>query len=106
MCIGHCPKCEQRTKLTRHHILVRRYFGSPDNAPILLICRTCHTELHKLIPDELKTIHFYWEVVFMFLSANRIKVMEWSGNRSYIVRRYENRPDNLQPMPSEVRQTG
>lgn len=87
---GKCPKCKEETKLTKHHILVRQYFGSPDNAPILLICRTCHTELHKMIPEnELKTIHFYWDVCFIFLQTNRIKVMEWSGNRTYTVRRYE-----------------
>ncbi len=83
-----CPKCHRREKLTRHHILVRKWFGSPDTAPILLICRTYHTELHKMIPEnELQTIYFYWDVVFVFLQSNHVRVMEWNGRRSYIVRR-------------------
>lgn len=83
-----CPKCNQTTKLTRHHILVKRFFGSPDNAPILLICRTCHTELEKLIPEhQMQTVEFYWEVIFYFLNTNKIRVVEWNGKRSYTVRR-------------------
>jgi len=97
-----CPKCRQETKLTRHHILVRQYFGSPDNAPILLICRSCHTELHKMIPEnELKTVYFYWEVCFIFLQTNRLHVMEWSGKRRYTVRRY----GQMQPLQREIAET-
>lgn len=54
-----------------------------------------------MIPEnELKTIHFYWDVCFIFLQTNRIKVMEWSGNRTYTVRRYE----QVQQMQREIEQ--
>jgi len=100
---GECPRCTQHTKLTRHHILVRQFFGHSETAPCILICRTCHTELHKLIPEnELRTIDFYWEIVFVFLNQTRIQVVEWNGKRRYHVSKYDDRP--LQSLLSAVRE--
>lgn len=91
---GDCPKClRHHDKLTRHHILVRKWFGHSENSPCLLICRSCHNELHKLIPEnELKTIDFYWNIVFVFLNRTRIQVVEYNGKRRYYVSKYDDRP--------------
>lgn len=101
MCFAVCPKCDKHKKVTRHHILPRRFFGSPPNAPILLICRSCHTDLEQLIPEkELQSHQFYWSILFVFLKTDRIRVIEWSGNRSYVVwKKYE-----MPPLPQATGQ--
>lgn len=98
--VDKCPKCQKYAKMNRHHVLVRQYFGSPNNAPILLLCRPCHELLHKLIPDKLQTYQFYWDIIFFFLDTDHIRIVEWVGARQYVVRRYEQETD-LQPV-SEI----
>src|SRR5258708_38585197 len=80
MCIAPCPKCEKRTRVTKHHVLPQRFYGSPANAPILLICRICHSELEKLIPENPKmTYLFYWIIIFEFLQKDTVRIVEWAG---------------------------
>lgn len=99
-----CVKCRRLKPKTRHHVLPRRFFGHSENSPCLLICRTCHSELEKEIPEkELQTIEFYWEVIFIFLKTNRVRIIEWSGSRSYVVRRQNGKAD-LQPVSEIIRE--
>lgn len=51
MCVILCPSCKKITEGTRHHILPVRFFGSNENSPILYLCRPCHDEIEKLIPQ-------------------------------------------------------
>lgn len=77
----NCPKCKKCTKMTKHHVLPRRFFGSPPTAPILLICRKCHDLLETYIPQfEQQPELFYWKVLFDFLETDHIHIQEWSGN--------------------------
>ena len=49
---GICPKCFQVRKLTRHHVLFKKFYGHTDC--VLLICRDCHDEIHSFISAEHK----------------------------------------------------
>ena len=42
-----CPKCGKLKKLTKHHILPKRYFDNETDT--LYICRECHNLLEELI---------------------------------------------------------
>lgn len=80
-----CQKCGTHRKLTRHHVLPRRFFGV--NGPCCVLCRKCHDLIEKLIPEkELQTIRFYWTTLFRFLERDRVAVVEWSTGREYHVR--------------------
>lgn len=62
---GICPKCKDKTILTRHHIYPRRFF---QHSAILKICRECHNELERLIPrQEQMHENFYLNIVKLFL---------------------------------------
>jgi len=67
--VGVCPKCTQNSLLTRHHIKPKRFFGN-NNQEILMICRNCHNDLEKLIPQKEKMQDsFYITIVDLFLGA-------------------------------------
>jgi len=51
MCVIMCPKCLQIREASRHHITPKRFFGSNQNSPILYLCRDCHDEIEKHIPQ-------------------------------------------------------
>jgi len=63
---GRCPACGEYAILERHHFLVQRFFG--PNPFYIRICRTCHEEVEKLIPE---TIHLsaieYFEIAYKFI---------------------------------------
>jgi len=61
-----CPKCKRKKKLTRHHILPKRWFVKSS---ILNICRKCHNELELLIPFCKMPIGFYKRVVRKFMKG-------------------------------------
>lgn len=85
-----CLKCRQKKILTRHHILPRRFYGSPPDAPILLICRSCHDDLEILIPQQPKMErHQYWIILFQFLNRSRVIVVDWCGENEYEVMKDE-----------------
>ena len=65
-----CPKCHERTRKTSHHVYPRRIFGRDKKlrAVRLLLCRTCHDELERLIPFEEQPLEFYTNVIFTFLN--------------------------------------
>lgn len=84
--MSQCEKCRTRRRLTRHHVLPRRFFGSPDDAPICVLCRPCHDELERLIPlTEMQPIPFYWITLFRFLRSRSVRVVQWRGRRCYRV---------------------
>jgi hypothetical protein len=85
--MSQCEKCRTRRRLTRHHVLPRRFFGSPDDAPICVLCRPCHDELERLIPLKVEMpIPFYWTTLFRFLGSDRVRIVQWCGRRSYHAR--------------------
>lgn len=47
-----CPKCCTLQLGTRHHVYPRRFFGESDDAPIFWLCRRCHNQLERLIPEK------------------------------------------------------
>ena len=48
---GRCPACKRVGRLTRHHLLPRRFYGNGQhNEHILLLCKECHEELEVRIP--------------------------------------------------------
>jgi hypothetical protein len=51
MCKILCPKCLEITQGTKHHIFPKRFFGNGDSTPLLYLCRHCHSELEKIIPQ-------------------------------------------------------
>ena len=84
-----CAKCARtpdQAKLTKHHILPRRFFGSPPTAPIAVLCRGCHDQIEEMIPaKDVRAPQFYWAVLFLFLESDRILVYEWATTRRYYV---------------------
>jgi hypothetical protein len=85
----NCEKCRKgprECRLTRHHVLPKRFFGSSDTAPVVLLCRSCHDQVEEMIPlKEQRGIQFYWAVLFLFLESERVLVHEWRGARRYYV---------------------
>jgi hypothetical protein len=66
--VGICPKCGVTQKLTKHHVLPKRHFGSGGQT--LDICRLCHDELEKLIPQErLEAVIAYYRIIIHFLNG-------------------------------------
>ena len=73
---GHCPKCHQHIKLTRHHVYPKRHFSHFGHAnEILWICWDCHAELEKLIPFRICQLWFYKEVVRQFLGTRKAETV-------------------------------
>ena len=52
MCVILCPKCLYLRDGTKHHVMPRRFFRTNSNSPLLFLCRSCHTDLEKLIPQH------------------------------------------------------
>ncbi len=68
MCVIMCPKCLQIREASRHHITPVRFFGSNQNSPILYLCRDCHDEIEKQIPQHHKLDREdYFEIAAEFL---------------------------------------
>lgn len=68
---GKCPVCKKEKHLTRHHILPRRFFGNIEE--IVLVCRICHDDIEKEIPDYQKmTTEFYYDILIKFGIYERI----------------------------------
>ena len=64
-----CPKCKEEKVMTRHHIYPIRFFGKEDNKERFLLCRECHTDLEKYIPNyQVMPKEFYPAVIQMFLT--------------------------------------
>lgn len=61
-----CPKCRKIKDISRHHIFPQRHFA---HSPILHMCRSCHTDLERLIPFELQPDEFYLDIVRLFLAS-------------------------------------
>ena len=67
---GMCPKCGEVGKLTKHHILPKRFFGYTRK--VFILCRGCHSDLEKLIPQETqKEVMFYYKVIIQFLNEEK-----------------------------------
>lgn len=69
MITGLCPKCLYVRKLTKHHLYPVRFFGRPNNSPILHLCRKCHDKIETTIPrDEPLTKRDYLQLAREFLA--------------------------------------
>ena len=67
-----CPKCLRIMGGTKHHILPQRFFGG-DGA-ILYLCRHCHEEIERLIPQKEKLSSAeYIQIARNFLSHRGAK---------------------------------
>ena len=68
---GFCPKCCDYKKLTRHHILPKRWFKCKH---ICLICRSCHNDLETYIQNQEKGLQLknyrYYEILNDFLTQD------------------------------------
>lgn len=66
---GKCPACQNTTKLERHHLLPRRFYGSGNhNAHIVCLCSSCHNELELRIPLQPKLPDWrYFAIVALFI---------------------------------------
>ena len=67
MKLGVCPKCFRIRKLTRHHCNPIRFFKKRNNQSVLYLCKDCHREIEKILPqhrklskDEYTEIHQRW----------------------------------------------
>ena len=65
-----CPGCHiSNLPMTAHHVFPRNLFGRKGNNIVFLLCRRCHSELHKRIPqNDRKTREWYYQVLLDFLS--------------------------------------
>jgi len=69
--MGICPKCGKDMKLTKHHILPKRHFGSKSKR-LLFICRECHSDLETLIPlTKVLTELEYFQIIIRFLNRSK-----------------------------------
>ena len=66
---GTCPACHEKTKLERHHICPRRFYGKgKHNDHIVLLCTDCHRDIESLIPQERKMpTCWYFGIVARFI---------------------------------------
>ncbi len=62
-----CPVCNKNKKLTRHHILPKRFFGKKKyRKEILMVCRKCHDRIEMNIPRgplRIQSDKFYYRVL-------------------------------------------
>jgi len=63
-----CPKCKQRKILTKHHIYPKKHFKKSDT---FKLCRECHDELHKIIPQQKMPKFMYEYILARFLTEER-----------------------------------
>lgn len=71
---GKCPGCHKPGALTKHHLFPVRFFGKgKHNDNILLLCRSCHNEMEKMIPlkDALEKWQ-YLAIAARFLRERRL----------------------------------
>lgn len=62
---GKCRKCHRyESQLTKHHVLPKRHFK--NSKIFLLLCRTCHSDLERLIPYRKVHVRFYFFVLVVF----------------------------------------
>lgn len=66
---GRCPACKRVGRLTRHHLLPRRFFGNGNhNEHIALLCKQCHREVESRIPIETRLNEWqYFAIVAKYL---------------------------------------
>ncbi len=87
MCVIMCAACKKIRESSKHHILPLRFYGSSQNSPILYLCRTCHDEIERLIPQHHKLDREdYFEIAAEFLQP-----AQQYGNVLPFVRRRKNR---------------
>ncbi|MDA3815585.1 MAG: hypothetical protein PF549_04430 [Patescibacteria group bacterium] len=68
---GICPKCFKLKRLTKHHILPKRFYKRNDHT--IYLCRDCHDEIEVILErlecdnsGRLKH-HHYQEVIKRFI---------------------------------------
>jgi 5-methylcytosine-specific restriction endonuclease McrA len=62
-----CPKCRAELPMTRHHIYPKRHFGGGGGKDIFLLCRDCHDELERWIPQhQVMPREFYPAIIYAF----------------------------------------
>lgn len=77
----NCPKCRKKfnqngRKSSLHHIKPRRFFGRCGWC--IRICRSCHSEIEKLIPAEtIMSEDWYWSLIFQFLNLKIVPIVDW-----------------------------
>ena len=47
-----CPKCFELKRMTRHHIVPKRFRVSDTGKYKLLICRDCHDIFENILPKK------------------------------------------------------
>lgn len=71
---GHCPKCGEHGKLTRHHYKPVRFWGRLHNNEVIYLCWDCHRRLEVLItasegkPRQQLPEPFYFAIVEAYLA--------------------------------------
>lgn len=63
----HCPCCGIWTVMTRHHIHPVRHYGRRNNNHILLLCRSCHDDIEKYIPQAKMPHAFYQALLDIYI---------------------------------------
>ncbi len=70
MCVILCAKCLQIREGSKHHILPRRFFNTNQNSPLLFLCRDCHNDIEKHIPQHTKLDRDeYFQIAVDFLQG-------------------------------------
>lgn len=62
-----CPACGGVVSMTSHHIFPVRHYGRKNNNHVLLLCRSCHSQLERYIPYAAMPRDFYNAIVIVFL---------------------------------------
>ena len=79
---GECPKCHRVGKLTKHHILPKRFYFLAD-AGVIYLCRSCHDQLERRIPFKPKrTPRWYYGIVRKFLgdeTYEKVRHPDWES---------------------------
>jgi hypothetical protein len=79
---GYCPGCQTWTDLTVHHILPRRFFGAPLDAPKISLCWNCHAHgIEPLIAHTNPSTprKFFFDMVAKVIKAPLIDYVFVSG---------------------------
>ena len=64
-----CKECKEIKPLTRHHVYTRKHY--PRSNTIFRLCRSCHDNLNRLIPQQKMPKFMYRYILNKFLKGGK-----------------------------------
>ena len=68
--MGTCPVCGEHTKMTRHHVFPKRFYGG--SGPLVLLCRACHWTVEDYIPKHEKMPDDFYQMIVEYVISKGV----------------------------------